>query len=74
MTTKLEKPLKREISVDGKPFIATLTPEGLKLTAKGHRKGREVTWKSLLEGDAHLAASLNAPAVDSGDDEEDTEE
>ncbi len=31
MATKLEKPLKREIQVEGQPYMLTLTPEGLKL-------------------------------------------
>jgi len=60
MTTKLEKPLKREISVQGKPFIVTLSPIGLKLTAKGRRNGHELTWEALVTGDAALAAALNA--------------
>jgi hypothetical protein len=48
MTTKLNKQLKREIEVDGKPYMITLTPEGVKLTEKGKRLGREHTWKGLL--------------------------
>jgi len=60
MATKLNKQLKREIDVDGKPFMVTLSPEGLKLTEKGKRLGRELTWKDLLSGDAALSASLNA--------------
>ena len=60
MTTRLEKPLKREISVGGKPYIVTLTPEGMKLTAKGKRKGQELSWEALLNGDAGLTAALNA--------------
>lgn len=60
MATKLEKPLKREIAVDGKPYILTITPEGLKLTPKGHRKGHELAWSALVSGEAALAAALNA--------------
>lgn len=48
MATKLSKQLKREIDVDGKPYMVTLSPEGLKLTEKGKRLGREHSWKSLL--------------------------
>jgi hypothetical protein len=48
MTTKLNKQLKREIEVDGKPYMVTLSPEGLKLTEKGKRLGREHSWKALL--------------------------
>ena len=39
MATKLNKLLKREIDVDGKPYMVTLSPAGLKLTEKGKRLG-----------------------------------
>jgi hypothetical protein len=57
MATKLNKQLKREIDVDGKPYMITLSPEGVKLTEKGKRLGREHTWKDLLGGGAGGAAS-----------------
>lgn len=60
MATKLEKPLKREIAVDGRPYIVTLTPEGLKLVPKGKRKGQELAWQALVSGDTALAVELNA--------------
>jgi hypothetical protein len=60
MTTKLEKPLKRQIEIKGEPFIVTITPEGLKLTAKGKRKGQELIWADLVSGQAALAVALNA--------------
>jgi hypothetical protein len=60
MTTKLEKELKREIEIDGKPYTLTLAPNGLKLTEKGHRLGRELHWKDLVTGEAALATALNA--------------
>jgi hypothetical protein len=60
MATKLNKQLKREIDVEGKPFMVTLSPEGLKLTEKGKRLGRELTWKDLVSGDAALSTALNA--------------
>jgi hypothetical protein len=56
MATKLNKQLKREIDVDGKPYMITLSPEGVKLTEKGKRLGREHTWKGLLGESAHAAA------------------
>lgn len=58
--TKLEKPLKRELNIDGEPHVLTISPEGLLLTQKGKRKGRELTWKALVSGDAALAVALNA--------------
>ena len=48
MATKLNKLLKREIDGDGKPYMVTLSPAGLKLTEKGKRLGREHSWKELL--------------------------
>jgi hypothetical protein len=58
MTTKLEKDLKREIDVDGKQYTVTLSPGGLKIAEKGHRKGHELTWKQILSGEAALTGDL----------------
>lgn len=58
--TKLDKPLKREIDIDGVAHIVTIDPLGLKVTAKGRRKGHELAWKDLVSGEAALAVALNA--------------
>jgi hypothetical protein len=58
MTTKLEKDLKREIDVDGKNYTVTISPGGLKIAEKGHRKGHELTWKQILSGDGALTSDL----------------
>jgi hypothetical protein len=60
MVTKLEKPLKREILIEDKAYVLTISPEGLKLTLKGHRKGQELAWRDLVNGQAALATALNA--------------
>jgi hypothetical protein len=60
MTTKLDKTLKREIMIEGEPFIVAIDPNGLKVTAKGKRKGHELAWRDLVTGEAALAAALNA--------------
>jgi hypothetical protein len=60
MTTKLDKTLKREISIKGKPFVVSVSPQGLKLVGKGRRKGLELAWEDLTSGDAALATALNA--------------
>jgi hypothetical protein len=60
MATKLDKPLKREIQVEGKPYMLTVGPGGLKLVPKGRRKGQELSWTALVSGEAALAAALNA--------------
>lgn len=72
MATKLDKQLKREIDVDGKPYMLAITPEGLKLTEKGKRKGQELSWKNLLSGQAAQATVLNA-TTDTAEEATDTE-
>lgn len=59
MPTKLEKTLKREIQINGEPHIATISPEGVKITKKGFRKGNEVSWASIASGDANLRSDLS---------------
>jgi len=60
VTTKLAGPLKRELEVGGQPFVLTITPEGLKLSPKGKRRGHEMAWSAFVNGDAALATALNA--------------
>src|SRR6185295_10090945 len=59
MATKLDKTLKREIDVNGEPYMLSISPEGLKLVPKGKRKGHEITWKELLSGQTALASAMN---------------
>ena len=65
MPTRLDKPLKREIEIDGDPYTLTITTEGLKLTRKGKRKGLELSWHDLVSGEAALATALNASLSES---------
>lgn len=58
--TKLDKPLRRELSVGAQAYTLTVDPEGLKLVEKGRRKGIELKWEDLINGDAALAAALQA--------------
>lgn len=60
MATALSKELKRELIIKDRPFTLTIGPQGLKLTPKGHRKGVELKWEALVDGDAALAVALNA--------------
>jgi len=60
MATKLDKTLKREVSIEGEPYMLTISPQGLKLVPKGKRKGLELAWKTLVSGEAALATALNA--------------
>ena len=60
MATKLDKALKREVSIEGEAYMLTISPEGLKLVPKGKRKGLDLAWKTLVSGEAALATALNA--------------
>ena len=60
MTTKLNAPFKRELELNGEKYTLTVTPEGFKLFAKGKRKGVEIAWAAIVNGDAALAHALTA--------------
>jgi hypothetical protein len=47
MATKLDKTIKRELDMDGQAYTVAISPGGIKMTQKGYRKGREMTWKTL---------------------------
>jgi hypothetical protein len=66
MATKLSKQLKREIDVDGKPYMVTLSPDGVKLTEKGKRLGREHSWKELIGSGGGAASVPSAPDASFG--------
>jgi hypothetical protein len=70
MATKLDKQLKREIDIDGKPYMVTLSPDGVKLTEKGKRKGQGVSWKGLVNGESATALSLTGGPSDSDSESE----
>jgi hypothetical protein len=58
--TPLDKPLRRELTVQDRAYTLTLDPHGLKLVEKGRRKGTELAWEDLVNGDAAIAAALQA--------------
>ncbi len=58
--TPLDKPLRRELEVQGRAYTLTLDPHGLKLVEKGRRKGIELAWADIVNGDAAIAAALQA--------------
>jgi len=63
MTTKLQNAFKRELDLNGEKYTLTVTPEGFKLVLKGKRKGVELPWTAIINGDAALASALNASLV-----------
>jgi hypothetical protein len=60
MATRLDKPIKRELEIDGRTYMVTVSPEGVKVVEKGKRKGQELSWSAFVSGDAALAAGLQA--------------
>jgi hypothetical protein len=58
MATRLDKTLKREIEVEGKLYTATISPGGIKVVEKGKRNGQEISWESIISGDAALTRDL----------------
>ncbi|HTI63703.1 MAG TPA: hypothetical protein VL524_09325 [Gemmatimonadaceae bacterium] len=68
MTAKLDKTIKRELEIDGKVYTIAIGPEGLKVTEKGRRNGPELSWRSIISGDATLNENLKI-SVDAMSDE-----
>ena len=68
MTAKLDKTIKRELEIDGKLYTIAIAPDGLKVTEKGRRNGPELSWRSIISGDASLNQSLRA-SVDASSDQ-----
>lgn len=59
MATPLNKPIRRELELDGKLYTVTVSPGGVKVVPKGRRKGHEISWESLLSGEAELRRDLS---------------
>lgn len=58
MAVKLEKTIKRELTLENRSYTIAIAPEGVKVTEKGKRKGREISWRAIISGDAQLAEDL----------------
>lgn len=58
MATPLTKPIKRELDLDGKLYTVTISPDGVKVVEKGRRRGQELSWQSIVSGDAALTQDL----------------
>jgi hypothetical protein len=59
VATRLDKTIKRELDLDGKPFVVSISPEGIKIVPKGRRKGQEISWEALLSGEVELRRDLS---------------
>jgi hypothetical protein len=58
--TPLDGEIKRALELDGVAYTLVLDPDGLRLVPKGKRKGVSLAWRDLVNGDAALAAALQA--------------
>lgn len=59
MTTRLEKPVRREMMIHsgwgGRSYVVSMTVNGLELRQKGHRVTLTVPWRDVLARAEHLA-------------------
>jgi hypothetical protein len=46
--------------MDGQAYMVTISPDGVKLTQKGFRKGREMSWRALWAGGSEEGAGAAA--------------
>ena len=60
MATKLDKAIKRELEVDGKTYTIIMSPDGIKVTPKGGRIGRETSWRTLLGSEGAMGGAAAA--------------
>ena len=60
MATKLDKAIKRELVQGDTTYTITIAPEGVKVVEKGKRNGRELSWASIINGDAALNDDLKS--------------
>ena len=67
MTTRLDRTLRRALTIKRREYVLTLDDKGLKLTLKGHRKGQELQWEAFVTGDAAFATALNASLAQAND-------
>ncbi len=58
MTTRLDKAVKRELELGGQLYTVTMSPEGVRVVPKGKRKGQELSWQTIISGDALLTTDL----------------
>ena len=58
MTSKNSFGSRATITVDGKTYTIAIAPDGIKVTEKGRRNGPEVSWRSIITGDATLNENL----------------
>jgi len=56
MSTKIEKPIRREVEIDGERYTVTFAPDGIRLAKKRFRSGVALSWKELWSLAEHRQA------------------
>jgi hypothetical protein len=59
VATRLDKTIKHELEFGGQLYMVSMSAEGVRIVPKGKRKGHEISWETLLSGDAELRRDLN---------------
>jgi hypothetical protein len=59
LATRLDKTIKRELELGGQLYMVSISPEGVRIVPKGKRKGQEISWETLVSGEAELRRDLN---------------
>lgn len=60
MATKLTHEIRREITIADEAFTVIISPEGLRLSRKRFRSGRQLSWETLWSEGAPEAGSPEA--------------
>ena len=61
MATKLERTIRREITIDDEAYTVAISPDGLRLTKKRFRSGVEMSWKEIwTKGDRRDESPVEA--------------
>jgi len=46
--------------------MVAISPEGVKVTQKGFRRGPELTWRSIISGEAEMGQQLKSSVGSTG--------
>lgn len=57
--TPLDKPLRRQIDIEGQAYTVVLDAEGVKIVKKAHRNGIELRWADLIRNNAFDSAATH---------------
>jgi hypothetical protein len=57
--TPLDKPLRRQIDIEGQAYTVVLDADGLKIVKKAHRNGVELRWIDLIRDHASDSESMH---------------